>query len=103
MHKEPCIDNTNTVQTKIPCNEFKSQVIPEIKLGENTMDDTRTNIDDFLTVRDFGGGYGGMGGGGYGGGGMGTHGANGAFGTGANAVRIDAHALYYLQSAWVVL
>jgi hypothetical protein len=40
------------------------------------------------------GGYGGYGMGGFGGGGMGgygTHGANGAFGTGANAVRIDAH------------
>ncbi|MCK5601219.1 hypothetical protein KAR91_05100 [Candidatus Pacearchaeota archaeon] len=50
--------------------------------GENNMENvSRTNIDDFLTVRGFGG-YG-YGGGGYGGGGYGGHGG---------ILREDAHA-----------
>lgn len=50
-------------------------------------------VNDLLLARGVGG-YGGFGGfGGYGTGmGMGIHGANGAYGTGANAVRIEAHA-----------
>ena len=53
--------------------------------------DTRTNIDDFLTVRGFGGGYGGYGG--YGGGGGYGHGGSGYYASpGANAVRINRNA-----------
>lgn len=54
-------------------------------------ENTRTNIDDFLTVRGFGG-YGGYGGYGGGGGGYG-HGGSGYFASpGANAVRINRNA-----------
>lgn len=58
-------------------------------LEENNMPETRTNIDDFLTVRGFGGG-GGWGGGGYGFGGNG--GRDSFAGPSANAVRINANA-----------
>lgn len=57
------------------------------QMGENDMGDynSRTNIDDFLTVRGFGGGYGY--GGGYGGGGGG-----GSLYTGNNVLAAEAHA-----------
>jgi len=66
--------------------ELADLIVNELKKGGNNdmpNDYSRTNIDDFLTVRGFGGyGYGG-GGGGYGGGGYGGHGG---------ILREDAHA-----------
>lgn len=68
--------------------------------GENEMPNyNRTNIDDFLTVRGFGG-YGGYGGGGYGGGGYGGHGGilredTHADGTGRGEnIKANRHAIY---------